>query len=608
MKREILLTTGLFIVIIIGLGMITSLGKDYPLGNVSKLNTSSSSNLDDSTSISMKTMSNDIAGKTMWSTIAGTTYALAVSDFNADGIDDVFAGTRNPRTFDGLTGAQIWSNTNNTILFDRFITSALGNFNNDGIDDVLIGYEKENTTYAIDGATGDLLWSSTAANDSILKVAVGDFNNDGTDDALVGSKDYNVYALNGLTGEQLWNNTDPSGYIQSIAIGDFNGDNIDDALLGYDMVDKTIYALNGRTGEQIWNNTQPEFPIVSLAVFDINEDGVDDVFAGDGSTLRAIDGSTGSSNWNLSIGGARLALGDVNGNGKPVVIAASYADSNVYAIDAYTGKIQWTNRDPTDGYYLTDIAIGDVNGDGIDDVITGGTDSTVYAISGIGGVLLWKNTDSNSMLSDIKTGDFNSDGTLDVVVSNHNYYIYVITGYTPPTTSLEATLTLSKTYVNLTNDWTIARIVVTNIGPFTAFSVFVVIYFPDGSDDLMAWFDTILPSRSKQSRYNLTSGSGLPTTKVVNALEVSYTVSVLVGSYNTPWLLVSTPIIVDPPLDEKFSQEELAPNNYPSPVIFQIEAFAMGMIAISFVGALGALVFGFYKKRILLSKNISSGD
>ena len=224
---------------------------------------------------------------------------------------------------------------------------------------------------------------------------------------------------------------------------------------------------------------------------------------------------------------------------------------------------------------------------------------------------MWKNTDPDGFLLDIQLGYFNEDDTLDVVVSSYGSIdrrIYVITGYSHPTTQLEVTLVLSKTYVNLTNDWTIARVIVTNVGAFPAHYVFVVLYAPDGFEDIMALYDTILPSRSKLSQWNLTSGSGLPTTKVVNALEVSYTVSVLVGSYNTPWQLVSTPIIVDPPLDEITPQEELQVDNYPSPAIFQIESFAMGMIGISFVGALGAIGFGFYKKRPILSKDHPSGD
>ena len=106
MKRKILLTTGLFIVIIIGLGMITVLGKDNSVGAVSELNTSSSIIPDVTTSLSMKTMSNDIAGKTLWTnTAAWTSQSLSVTDFNHDGIDDILAGDRDPRALNGATGA-----------------------------------------------------------------------------------------------------------------------------------------------------------------------------------------------------------------------------------------------------------------------------------------------------------------------------------------------------------------------------------------------------------------------------------------------------------------------------------------------------------------------
>ncbi len=139
--------------------------------------------------------------------------------------------------------------------------------------------------------------------------------------------------------------------------------------------------------ELLWSyNTT--YAVTDIATGDLNGDGKDDVVAIEKfiCTLTAISGADGSPLWsdNTTSGNA-VAIGDITGDGQNEVIAGGYdADflgmgGNVINVYAANGTLLWPY--PTTNM-VHDIEIGDVDGDGIDDVVAcnGAVGSNIYVL------------------------------------------------------------------------------------------------------------------------------------------------------------------------------------------------------------------------------------
>ena len=73
-------------------------------------------------------------------------------------------------------------------------------------------------------------------------------------------------------------------------------------------------------------------------------------------------------------------------------------------------------------------AIGDINGDGSVEVIVGSLDSSVYALRGTDGSLLWFYKTGHWVESQPAIGDINYDGNIEIVVGSWNNSLYALRG------------------------------------------------------------------------------------------------------------------------------------------------------------------------------------
>lgn len=164
------------------------------------------------------------------------------------------------------------------------------------------------------------------------------------------------------------------------------------ALSMFLMIVTPVSAINGLPPEpeELWNYpTNYDVTDIALGALDGNP-GVDvaaiDRYSAD--TIHAISGfGAGTWNWtNVSIGGFAIGVGDINDDNENEVIAGGYNnDFGTWGITAYDkdGNFLWFYS-TVDA--VTDIEIGDIDGDDIDDVvacndIVGGI---IYAINGAG--------------------------------------------------------------------------------------------------------------------------------------------------------------------------------------------------------------------------------
>jgi hypothetical protein len=436
----------------------------------------------------------------------------------------------------------------------------IGDINGDGIDDLVLGssYADNNgadsgSAFVIfgsaDNATGtkpfniqenyNLRFDGSAAFDYLTSggaLAIGDLNGDGQNDLVLGapSADHNgsnsgsaylilselIQAYGTSTGNQLplstagsynlrWAGSAADDYLTiggAIVIGDLNGDGDSDLVLGapyadhngsnsgsaYLILSELIQAYGTSTGNNLPLSTAGSYNLRwagsaagdlltrdgTLAIGDLNGDGQNDLVLGapyadhNGSNsgsaylilselIQAYGTSTGNNlplstagSYNLRwagsaasdnlTAGAALAIGDLNGDGQnDLVLGAPYASHNgSYSGSAYlilseliqaygtsTGNqltlstagsynLRWAGSAAFDR--LTALAIGDLNGDGQNDLVLGalyaghnGSNSgSAYLILSELIQTYGTSTDNNLPLSETSSFDIRYDGNL----------------------------------------------------------------------------------------------------------------------------------------------------------------------------------------------------
>ena len=261
-------------------------------------------------------------------------------------------------------------------------------------------------------------------------VVVGDANGDGWPDLVTPNGGSNSLStlLNNVTGAGKAGGSFGQPAIQSslgvgasqIALGDFNGDGKLDAAIvnGTGTIGVALGTGGGTFGAESAAQTMANQNIHTVAVADVNGDGKPDIVAagvsgqdtywstaiyimlgnGDGTFQPMVRDLVGDQCLGCSPTDTGIALADVNGDGLPDIIYTSNSTSsgsdagNVYAfLNQGGGAFNVSNRpvaSGTPGLHSAvageTIAVADLNGDNHPDIITV-EDGTYVSINGTGG-------------------------------------------------------------------------------------------------------------------------------------------------------------------------------------------------------------------------------
>ena len=232
---------------------------------------------------------------------------------------------------------------------------------------------------------------------------------------------------------------------QGVIVADFNGDGRPDVIRGRQVfLSNTDGTFTASTTISVGQNV--DFSI--LAVADFNGDGKADLLASANQTFLYVLLGNGDGTFQTPVTtniGAQLGsiqVADVNGDGKPDVIgiAAPQAGQVLVCLGNGDGTFRsGTSYTVFVSNTISQITIGDFNGDGKADIAATGYVANANGLVGVlpgrgdgtfGTAIVSGGVNSSAGLS---AGDFNGDGKLDLVVSgtdfsNFTEQTYVLVG------------------------------------------------------------------------------------------------------------------------------------------------------------------------------------
>jgi hypothetical protein len=317
---------------------------------------------------------------------AGSAVAL-VGDMDGDGLSDVVYGATGVSNGGGYVAA--WSVKNNVPLWWIFGSNleklgasiaAAGDVDKDGCADVIVGAPDGCNVYLVSGHTGTILhaWHGTQSSAAFGQGVSGnvDVDGDGTPDVIVGSPLYDsafpfkvdrgrVDVYSGATYATIWTQTgdnagDELGWAVA-GLGDINGDGRAEVLAGAPLAGTT----------STWAGLVRKYDGTGAKLSDLTGALAGDQF---GTAIAIVPDLTGDGLPEYVVGAPQ------NGNGGYATLQKGDDDSFLWNFSA---------PDPNDFWYGVAVAGGDLDGDGLGDVVVGDPSRTVNGAIGAGAADVW---------------------------------------------------------------------------------------------------------------------------------------------------------------------------------------------------------------------------
>jgi outer membrane protein assembly factor BamB len=405
---------------------------------------------------------------------------------------------------------------------------AIGDFNNDGLDDVVFG-DRARYLIAINGQDGQMIWKYRVSV-PITKIAVSDFHlNDGFTDIAVTLRSGQLVMINGETGRKLWEDYLGPVIVNDMKFVDQNQDGIVEELaisMGFRFTSFfgrfVLYNAtldNTGHGTIMWEKYNPFRPFTRFEADDFTGDGTLDfavaiyehsmwiLDGGSGGYLRVfpiavqdfaigrfyqaslfpmlaiiirngtvvtyesddwVAGVTQSAKMNLDIPFrlSNLEVGDITGDGLDEIIVRSFGNGT-YALNGKLDKVLWSFEDRSI-FYLPKYLIADMNNDTVADVLSLNYDN-ILALDGNDGEVVWVSFVASHLITTMIFSDFNTDGVMDVAIGTADGWVYILKGKADIIIPQQAHIQEKRGYSTSSSDSLVEE------SPFIPFSGFLIL-------------------------------------------------------------------------------------------------------------------------------------
>lgn len=251
---------------------------------------------------------------------------------------------------------------------------------------------------------GSLLWHF-ATEGSVNAVWAGEVN--GELAVLIGSDDDHLYRLD-ADGREVWRartygyqpRAYQSGKVLEIEVARLKPDGPEIILAGADNWHLSAFSV---AGEELWHAWYYAHNTTFITTADITGDGALEIFTGNSFTdTNWFDADGRTSNFQRTRIGPATAgvMADLDGNGRHEMIAVGQTGVAASSVrETAPGAGDWVHEELwriDTGCPQTCIVVADVDGNGVDDVITSGKNGFIWAL-GAGGKVHWLRNAHNSV-------------------------------------------------------------------------------------------------------------------------------------------------------------------------------------------------------------------
>jgi uncharacterized repeat protein (TIGR01451 family) len=283
--------------------------------------------------------------------------------------------------------------------------------------------------HVLDGATRAVEWTY----DFGWHLNVADVNNDGKAEIMATPGMYKIYGFDAELKSRVWEITTITG-VDALHAGDIDADGDQEIVYG-DGAGGSIHVLDGTSRLPEWKISNPDSGITRIAFADVDGDGATELLWGGGTVssgpdnLYIADIATRAVEWKSPDLGqplSSLGVGDVDGDGRQEIVMVSHGSTspNGYGLiliyDAETHALEWQSG--VVGSVLTRIhslRLGDVNGDDRQDILVATEESyegVIEAYDGLTHERMWQSAKIwGTNFNSLTIADVDADGNVEVV-------------------------------------------------------------------------------------------------------------------------------------------------------------------------------------------------